>query len=139
MDTQVFEVGSQTSGRDRLECRLATVFCLTAATTAAYSTLTLALLGEVRELVRTQQELLALGSVAMTLHVGRIDIVLDGTRLNSCEETTLLLYLEEDLPALHGQTVGEVLHIIRACTWVNHRIEVTFLLQQQLLVTGDTL
>ena len=139
MDTQVFEVGSQSSGRDSLECRLATVFCFTAATTAAYSTLTLALLGEVRELVRTQQELLALGRITMTLHVGGIDVILYGSSLHGSQEATLLLYLEEDLPAFHGQTVRQMLHIVRACTRVNHCIEVAFLLQQQLLVTGDTL
>ena len=86
---------------------------MTTAAATSLSTFALTLFGEVRELVGTQQELLTLGSITVTLHVGSIDIVLNGACLYSSKESTLLFYLQEDLPSLSSQSIGKVLDIVR--------------------------
>ena len=48
----------------------------------------------------------------MTLHVGRIDVVLNGTCLDSCEEASLLFYLQENLPRLSGEGIRQMLDVI---------------------------
>ena len=64
----------------------------------------------------------------MTLNVCCVDVVLNGTLLNSLEETTLFLNLEEQLPSLLCEGIGEVLYIVRACTWVHDAVEVALFL-----------
>ena len=98
MDAQVFEVGSQTSAFELLVRSLAGVATVAAASLVD-GFLAFALLCEVGELVRAEDELFALGSVAMTLHVGSVDVVLYGAFLECLKETAFFLYLEENLPA----------------------------------------
>ena len=139
MDAQVFEVGSQTGGLQLLEGSLATLLTAMTAAGSVQSTLALALLGEVGELVGTQNELLALGGITMTLYIGSVDIVLHCAVLHSLQETAFLLNLQEYLPSLLSQCIGQVLNIVRTGRGVNDTVEMALLLNQQLLVAGDTL
>ena len=75
----------------------------------------------------------------MTLGVGLVDNSLNGTCLDSSEETTLLLNREEQLPCLLAERLGELLNEVRTTSNVNHAVEVTLVLQQQLLIACDTL
>ena len=54
-------------------------------------------------------------------------------------ETTVFFYSEEEVPSLLGNRDGQILNIVRTCSWVNNFIEVRFFFQQQLLVTRHTL
>ena len=112
MDTQILEIGSQACTIDSLE-RMLTFLCMTTAAATGLSFLALALLCEVRELVGSKQELLALCSIVMTLLVCSIYIVLNGSSLYSSQESTLFFYLQEYLPSLLSQGVSKVLNIVR--------------------------
>ena len=69
-------------------------------------------LREVRELVRTQQELATLSSEGMTLLVGSVDVILHGASLDSSKESTFVLNAQEYLPCLLSNRGGELLDVI---------------------------
>ena len=75
----------------------------------------------------------------MTLLVGGIDVVLHRASLGSGEESSLFLNLEENLPCGIGERVGEFFDEVRTGRWVNHLVEVTLFLEQELLVACYTL
>ena len=75
----------------------------------------------------------------MTLGVRFIDNIHDVALLSLSQETTSLLDSKEQLPALLGNGVGEVLDGVRATSHVDEFVEMGLLLQQQLLVAGNTL
>ena len=108
-------------------------------TTCRTRFLALALLGEVGELVGAEDELLALGGVAVTLLVRGVNVGLNGSGFDGSEKTTFILNLEEELPSLLGQSVSQMLDVIRAGRGIDDAVEVAFLLDEQLLVAGDAL
>ena len=75
----------------------------------------------------------------MTLGVGGVDVILHHTFLYSLKEAAFLFNLQEDFPTLVGERRRKLLDIIAAGSGVNHLVEVAFLLEQQLLVAGETL
>ena len=72
--------------------------------------LALRLLCEVRELVGSEDELLALGSIGMTLVVRCVDSILDIACEHLSEEATGVFCVEEELPSLLSYSVCEVLY-----------------------------
>ena len=109
MDAKVFKVGSQTCAVDGFEF---SSFSLSTATCTCERFLSFRHFREVGELVGSEKELFALGSIAMTLGIGGVDVILNASCLDSCEESTLVFHLEEYLPGFNCQTVSEVFNII---------------------------
>ena len=75
----------------------------------------------------------------MALLVGGVDVVLHCSCLCSSKESTLVLYLQEQFPCGISERVGKFLDEVRTGRGVNHLVEVTLLLEQELLVACDTL
>ena len=106
---------------------------------ALQGALSFTLLSEVRELVSTEDELLALSGSIVTLGVCSIDIILYDTLLDSLKETAIILYTKENLPTLVGERCSELFNEVATCTRVNNLVEMALLLKQELLVACDTL
>ena len=95
-------------------------------------------LGEVRELVGSQDGLAAGGHIAELLGGALLDKALDHALADGFEITAFVLYLVEQVPSSHGQALGEVLDVIGTCGGVGHLVEVGLFLEDELLVAGDT-
>ena len=101
--------------------------------------LAFALLCEVGELVGAQQELFALACIGMAGSIGLVDGILDSAVQCGLQESALFLDAEEQLPCLLGQCCGQHLEEVGTASHIDHAVEVTLVLQQQLLVAGNAL
>ncbi len=70
----------------------------------------------------------------MTFYRRGIHGCLDFAFIHTCNETTLLLYPEEQLPGLLCDGNGKGLHIVRTACGVYNLVKMAFLLKQELLV-----
>ena len=107
--------------------------------TCRYGLFPLACLVEIGELVSAKYELLTLCSIGVALVVRSVDGFGDATLQRLCQESASLLHSEEQLPSLLGNGVCQMLYGIRTTGDVDQLVEVCLLLQQQLLVAGNTL
>ena len=96
-------------------------------------------LGEVGELVGAEQDLFTFSYISETSFEVSGYSFLYLTGFDHLEESTLLLDSEELFPSLGSDAIGEVLDIVGTGSGVNDFIEVSFFLEQQLLVTCNTL
>ena len=65
-------------------------------------------LREIRILVGSEDELLALGGIFMAFGIGRIYIILHDATLDSFKVSALFFYLEEHLPRCIGERSGQL-------------------------------
>ena len=75
----------------------------------------------------------------MTCLVGVVDSLLNGSGLDSCQETALFLNGEEQLPAFLGDGHSQLFHEVAAAADIHDLVKVALLLEQQLLVACYTL
>ena len=140
---QGFEIAGGTFGIQYREFGfamvLAFVFAATAATSLAFGNLVAGYLVEVGILVGTQQNLFAASHIGVTGLGRSVDLILNKALFHGFVETALLLYFEEEFPSLLGNRHGEGLYIVRAGSRVGNAVDMRLLLEQQLLVAGDTL
>ena len=111
----------------------------TAASTGVGFDLLAGFLGEVRELVRTQQHLFAFSDVSETCFEVSRHVLLHLTFADHLVHTAGLLDGEELLPCLGSDRSGQVFEVIRTRSGVNDLVEMCLFLEQELLVAGDTL
>ena len=104
-----------------------------------HRTLAFTLLREVRELVRTEDEFLALASISVTLRVRCVHSFLNLAFESLCQETAFVLHSEEQLPCFLGDGIRQVLNIVRTTCHIHNLIEVSLFLQEQLLVASQAL
>ena len=90
-------------------------------------------------MVGTQQLLTALSHLVKTFLGGSVDGIDDVAALKRSLETALVLHVEEELPALLGEVLGQHFHIVGTAGGVNDLVEVALFLEQDLLVAGDAL
>ena len=95
-------------------------------------------LSEVRELVRSEEDFLTSSDSSVALRVAGIDSLLYASSFDSSGKAPLFFYSEEELPSLFGQSVRQMLDIIRTSRGVNDLVEVRLFLEEELLVTCDT-
>ena len=135
LETQCFELAGHAAAVERSDGRsLASVAVTTTGRTDRL--FAFCFFGEVRELVGAEHEFLALCSVGMTLVVRTVDHFLHLAGECLCKETAVLLDVEEQFPCLLGDGIGEVFDVVRTATHIDEFVEVSLLLQQQLLVAG---
>ena len=105
----------------------------------AYRSLAFCFLVEVRELVCTEQEFLALSCVSVASLICSVDSLLNLSSSSECEESAFVLYREEEFPSFLSDSVCEVLDIVRTTSYVYDFVEVSFFLEEELLVASKTL
>ena len=94
--------------------------------------------GEVRELVRSEEDFLTSSDSSVTLRIAGIDSLLYASSFDSSGKATFFFDSEEELPSLFSQSVRQMLDIIRTSCGVNDLVEVRLFLEEELLVTCDT-
>ena len=117
--------------------RLFAFFVTTAAALATERSLTVSLFSEVRILVSTEEDFATLSYGIVTSLVACVHSFLYLTSLDSFHHTAFFFYLEEEVPCLLSDRNSQVFDEVWTSSWVNHLVEVTFFLQQQLLVASD--
>ena len=110
----------------------------TAAALATHRSLAVSHFCEVRVLVGAEEDFTTLGNSFVTSLVAGVHRFLYLACLYSFHHTTFFFYLKEEVPSLLSDRYGQVFDEVRTGSRVNHLVEVTFFLQQQLLVAGDT-
>ena len=140
LETNLLELLGQTLGV-KTNSTLFLLMVVVAAATALGTGVGLvsSFLGEVGELVGTQQLLTALSHLVKAGVGGSVHSIDDVTALERGLETTLILHVEEEFPTLLGEVLGQHLHIVGTASGVNDLVEVALFLEQDLLVACDTL
>ena len=117
--------------------RLFAFVIATAAALATERSLAVSHFSEVRILVSTEEDFATLSYGFVTSLVACVHSFLYLTSLDSFHHTAFFFYLEEEVPCLLSDRNSQVFDEVWTCRWVNHLVEVTFFLQQQLLVASD--
>ena len=123
-----------------LTVKYRSTFFRSAAATAAASESLLAIryFGEVRELVGTEKLFTTFSYLVETCVSRFVDSVCHIIAFNSSLESTLIFGFEEQLPSHLCERHGEFFDIVWTTSRVNHLVEVTFFLEEELLVACDT-
>ena len=108
--TQCLKLACQTAAFQLVDTSVFLLFAAVAASADRF--LAFACLCEVRELVGSKDELLTLGCVTMTSYVGSVDGVLHLACECLSQESTVVLYVEEQLPSLLSDSYCEVLNVV---------------------------
>ena len=93
---------------------------------------------EVRILVGTQKNFFPFRNSFVAGLVAGVDSFLYASAFDSLEHAAFVFYLQEKFPGLLCDGSRKVFDIVRTCSRIDDTIEVSFFLQQELLVACNT-